>query len=156
MMEGCLVMIALQRKCLRNVLIWGGNCISLWIWLFYYDSIQGFYTTLWVPYESILFAYLQREWKDGHTKIRQRGIKGSEDKGNERTGIREWRNDSGHIPLYKGNRRMRLRHVVAYWVRSGPPWVLAPSGYFCWSPSFPTRSVFIQIFIPDCGNGAIG
>jgi hypothetical protein len=28
---------------------------------FYYDSLQGFYTTLLVPYESVLFAYLQRE-----------------------------------------------------------------------------------------------
>jgi hypothetical protein len=62
-------------------LIWGGK---LYLWIDdYYDSIQGFYTTLWVPYESVLFVYLQREWNDVHTKIRQRGIKGIEDKGNE-------------------------------------------------------------------------
>jgi hypothetical protein len=29
---------------------------------------------------------LQRERKDGHTKIRKRGIRGSEDKGNEGNG----------------------------------------------------------------------
>jgi hypothetical protein len=31
---------------------------------------------LWVPYKSVLFAYLQREWEDGHTKIRKGGNKG--------------------------------------------------------------------------------
>jgi hypothetical protein len=74
-----------ERKCLRDVSDMRGKTVSLWI-LFYYDSIQGFYTTLWVPYESVLCAYLQREWKDGHMKIKKRGIRGSKNKGNEENG----------------------------------------------------------------------
>jgi hypothetical protein len=42
--ERCLMMIELERKRLRNVSDMRGNC--LWISLFYYDSVQSFYTTL--------------------------------------------------------------------------------------------------------------
>jgi hypothetical protein len=58
-----------KRKCLWSVSDMKGE-LSLWISL-YYDLLQGFYTMLWVPYGSVLFAYLQREWEDGHTKIRK-------------------------------------------------------------------------------------
>jgi hypothetical protein len=54
------MMIALKRKRLRNVSDMRENCLSGFL-SFYYDSIQGFYTMLLVPYESVLFAYLQRE-----------------------------------------------------------------------------------------------
>jgi hypothetical protein len=66
-------------------------------------------------------------------------------KGNERTGIQKWRNNSGHIPFYRGNKWMRLRHVVAYWVGSGPSWVFTPSGYLCSWPSFPSQSLVVCI-----------
>jgi hypothetical protein len=35
-------------------------------------------------------------------------------KGNERTGIQKCRADSGHIPFYRGTKRMRSRRAVAY------------------------------------------
>jgi hypothetical protein len=39
---------------------------------FYWDLVQGFYTMVWVPYETVLFAYLQREWEDGHKKKKKK------------------------------------------------------------------------------------
>jgi hypothetical protein len=66
-------------------------------------------------------------------------------KGNERTGIWEWRNDICHIPFYKGNTRMRWLRAIAYWVGLGPSWVFAPSGYLHLSPSFPSRSPVVHI-----------
>jgi hypothetical protein len=39
-----------------------------------------------VPYETVLFAYLQREREDGHKKMKKKGIRGIEDKGNEGNG----------------------------------------------------------------------
>jgi hypothetical protein len=66
-------------------------------------------------------------------------------KGNERTGIWKWRNDSCHILSYKGNEQMRLHCAVAYWIRSGPSQVFAPSGYLCSLPSFPSRSPVVCI-----------
>jgi hypothetical protein len=40
---------------------------------------------MWVPYETILFVYLQREWENGHKKIkknRERDIGGQREQGN--------------------------------------------------------------------------
>jgi hypothetical protein len=36
--------------------------------LFNLDLVQGFYTTVQVPYETVLFEHLQRECEDGHKK----------------------------------------------------------------------------------------
>jgi hypothetical protein len=78
------MMMELERKRLLNVSDMRGT-VSGFLF-FYYDLVQGFYTMLWVPYEAVLFAYLSREWEDGHRKIRKRGIRGSENKGNKGTG----------------------------------------------------------------------
>jgi hypothetical protein len=147
--------------------------LYLWIDVFYYDSIQGFYTMLWVPYESVLFVYLQREWKDGHMKIRQRGIKGIEDKGNE--GNRYMLGTHAGPGLLS---RVDLSCVTSFmlvfsswmliwsWPCRSVRWSLFSlcgsrlSLFFFGLPpcpsAFPTRSVSIQIFVTDCGNGASG
>jgi hypothetical protein len=46
---------------------------------------------VWVPYETILFVYVQREWEDGPTKIRN--------KGKSIAIPREWEN--GHTKMKK-------------------------------------------------------
>jgi hypothetical protein len=69
----------------------------------------------------------------------------SKNKGNERTGIRKWRNGICHISFYKGSARMRWLRAIAYWVRLGPSRVFAPSCYLCLSPSFPSQSPVVRI-----------
>jgi hypothetical protein len=54
----------------RRYLIWGE--LSL---LFSFFT-RTFYTMVWVPYKTILFVYLQREWGDGHKKMKKKRNKG--------------------------------------------------------------------------------
>jgi hypothetical protein len=80
---------------------WWGK--GVWWWLHWSGNICGmfwyegetvsldffFFTMTWYRDFTLCYEYpmsLQREWKDGHTKIRQRGIRGSKDKGNEGNG----------------------------------------------------------------------
>jgi hypothetical protein len=152
-----------EWKCLWDVSDMRGKTVSL-DWIIYYDSIQGFYTTLWVPYESVLFAYFQREWKDRHTKIRQRGIKGIEDKGNE--GNRYMLGTFAGPGLLSWADPLCVTSIMLIWSR--------PCRSVCWSlfslhgsqlglfffglppcPSaFPTQSISIQIFVTDYRNSA--
>jgi hypothetical protein len=111
---------------------------------FFYGSLQGFYTMVWVPYKTALDTYVQRKCENGHMKLTTRQENVWKYKGKERMGTQEWRDVSGNIPSYKGSEWMRW-HSLAYWVRLGPSQVFAPSGYLCLLPSFPPRSPVVCI-----------
>jgi hypothetical protein len=153
-----------------NVSDMRGNC--LWISL-YYDSIQSFYTMLWVPYKSVLFAYLQREWEDRHMKIKKRGIRGSKNKGNEENGYPLGTHAGPSLlsrvdPLCVMSFMLVFFSWMPIWSRSCCSARLSlfslhrsRLGLFFFElppfpPASPTRSVSIQILITDCGNSANG
>jgi hypothetical protein len=46
---------------------------KLSLFLVILELVQGFYTTIQMPYETIRFKYLQREGEDEHKKYKERG-----------------------------------------------------------------------------------
>jgi hypothetical protein len=122
--------------------MWRRDTVSCY---YFYGYLQGFYTTVWVPYETALDMYVQRECENRHMKMTMWQGNVLKYKGKERTGTQEWRNVSSNIPSYKGNERMGSRCEAAYWVGLGPSQVFAPSGYLCLLPSFLSWSPVVCI-----------
>jgi hypothetical protein len=117
-------------------------------------------------------VYLQREWKDGHKKIRKRGIRGSENKGNEDN--RYLLGTHAGLSLLSQADPSCITSFMLVFSSWMPIWSQSCHStcllLFClhgsrlglfffklppFPPASPTRSVSIQILITDCGNSAI-
>jgi hypothetical protein len=165
--ERCLVMIALKR----NVLIWGGNCISGFLSLLRLNTGFLYYTmsTLWRS--LCIFTKGMKGWAYKHEK---KGNKGKwRHKGNEGNGytlgtragpsllsqadpscimsfmlvlfswmpIWSWSCRSARLALFS----LRGSQLGLFFFKLPP-----------FPPASPTRSVSIQILVTDCGNSASG